>query len=154
MFAMIKWLVIRLAAVRWILKAIGGFAFFLPLAFLLKVVGLPIVGVLSVLALPIFFMLFLFGLPIFLVLIGGGLAMAMIFAVLTIGIVALKVFIFVVLPVWLVWKLLRMVFRFVRRGFGRGDDGDTAGGTKPATPTTPPPATSGAATPDVGPIAD
>ena len=153
MLALLKWLVIRLAAVRWVLKAFGGLAFLLPVAFLLKVIGLPIVAVLSVLALPVFFMLFVFGLPIILVLLGGGLVMAVLFAVLTLGLIALKVFIFIVVPAWLVWKLVSWAFRFVRRGFGGGDGGGSGGATGgPATtPGAPPSATSGAGTPDVGP---
>lgn len=152
MLALIKWLVLRLAAVRWIFKAFGGLAFLLPVAFLLKIVGLPILGVLSVLALPVFFMLFIFGLPLFLVLIAGGVVMAMLFAVLTIGIVAVKIGLFIVLPAWLIWKLVSMMFRFVRRGFkGRDDGGPTGGAPSDAPPVNPPSATSGAGTPDVGP---
>ena len=156
MLALMKWLVLRLAAVRWILKAFGGLAFLLPVAFLLKIVGLPIIGVLSVLALPVFFMLFIFGLPIFLVLIAGGVVMAMLFAVLTIGIVAVKIGLFIVLPAWLIWKLASWMFCVVRRGFnGRGDGGASGGATGGSTsdtpPVNPPSATSGAGTPDVGP---
>jgi hypothetical protein len=110
MWSLLKWLAMRLAIVRWIVKILG-LAAFLPIAFLLKAVGLPILIVLAVLALPVLFLLFLFGLPIFLVLLVGGLAMSALFAVLSLGMVALKVAIFVVLPVWLGWKLMAWLFR-------------------------------------------
>lgn len=110
MWSLLKWLAMRLAIVRWIVKILG-LAAFLPIAFLLKAVGLPILIVLAVLALPVLFLLFLFGLPIFLVLLVGGLAMSALFAVLSLGMVAIKVAIFVVLPVWLGWKLMSWLFR-------------------------------------------
>jgi hypothetical protein len=127
MWSLLKWLAMRLAIVRWIVKILG-LAAFLPIALLLKAVGLPILIVLAVLALPVLFLLFLFGLPIFLVLLVGGIAMSALFAALSLGMVALKVGIFVVLPIWLGWKLMSWLFR------GRN------GSTSPS-PTTPPPDT-------------
>lgn len=133
MWSILKWLVMRLAIVRWLFKILGGLGVFLPLAFLLKAIGLPVLMVLGVLALPIFFILFLFGLPLFLVLVAGGLAMGVLFAVLAFGMLALKVAIFVVLPVWLMWKLVTWLFRG-RNGAPHVDAPrtDTAGGTESA----------------------
>ena len=111
MWAFLKWLAMRLALVRWLFKILGGLAVFLPLAFLLKTIGLPILIVLAVLALPILFVLFLFGLPIFLVLAAGGLAMGVLLAALSFGVLALKFALFVVLPMWLLWKLAAWMFR-------------------------------------------
>jgi hypothetical protein len=110
MWSLIKWLAMRLSIVRWIVKVLGLVAF-LPIAFLLKAVGLPLLMILAVLALPVLFVLFLFGLPIFLVLLAGGLAMGVLFAALSLGVLALKVAIFVVLPIWLVWRLTSWLFR-------------------------------------------
>ena len=110
MWSLIKWLAMKLAIVRWVFKIIALFSF-LPIAFLLKAVGLPLLIVLAVLALPVLFLLFLFGLPLFLVMLVGGVAMAVIFAALTFGLIALKIAIFVVLPIWVVWKLLSWIFR-------------------------------------------
>jgi hypothetical protein len=110
MWSLLKWLAMRLSIVRWIFKLLG-LAAFLPIAFLLKAIGLPLLIVLAVLALPVLFVLFLFGLPIFLVLLAGGLAMGVLFAVLAFGLVALKIAIFVVLPIWLVYKTLSWIFR-------------------------------------------
>ncbi|HKN67897.1 MAG TPA: hypothetical protein VJW73_16550 [Gemmatimonadaceae bacterium] len=119
MWSLIKWLAMRLAVVRWIFKVLGLVAF-LPIAFLLKAVGLPLLIVLAVLALPVLFLLFLFGLPIFLVLLVGGLAMGALFVALSIGMLALKFAIFVVLPIWLTYKLVAWLFRG-RGGVSRPD---------------------------------
>ena len=110
MWAILKWLAMRLAIVRWIFKILGFLTVF-PIAFLLKAVGLPVLIVLAVLALPIFLLLFLFGLPIFLVFAVGALAMGVLFAALAFGVFALKIAIFVVLPVWLLWRLASWMFR-------------------------------------------
>jgi hypothetical protein len=100
----------RLAIVRWLFKILG-LGVFLPLAILLKVIGLPVLIVLAVLSLPIFFLLFLFGLPLFLVLAAGGVVLGLLFAVLSLGLLALKFAIFVVLPIWLMWRLASWLFR-------------------------------------------
>jgi hypothetical protein len=120
MWALIKWLVMKLAVVRWIMKVLSMIAF-LPIAFLLKAVGLPVLIVLAVLALPVLFLLFLFGLPIFLVLLVGGLAMGALFVALSIGMMALKFAIFVVLPIWLGYKLISWLFRGRGGGVARPD---------------------------------
>jgi len=99
MMSLLRWLVTRLAAVRWILKTVGGLAVFLPLALLLKVIGLPLVAILATLALPVLFLLVIFGLPIFLVLLAGGAVMGLLFAVLSIGLVVIKVGLLVGLPI-------------------------------------------------------
>ncbi len=130
MWSLLKWLAMRLSIVRWIFKLLG-LAAFLPIAFLLKAIGLPLLIVLAVLALPVLFVLFLFGLPIFLVLLAGGLAMGVLFAVLAFGLVALKIAIFVVLPIWLVYKVLSWIFRG-RRGGVVQPDTPPATGENPA----------------------
>ena len=113
MWTMVRWLVLRLAAIRWLFKGFGGLALLLPLALLLKGIGLPLLMVMGVLALPVLFVLFLLGLPIFLVLMVGGAVMGLVAFVVTIGIAALRIGLFVVLPVFLVWKLARMVYGWV-----------------------------------------
>ena len=114
MIGTITALVVRLAAIRWAFKTLLGLGVLVPVAFILKVVGLPILAVLGVLALPVLFVLFLFGLPVFLVLIVGAMLMAGLFFMLTIGMVVLKIFLFVVLPIWLIWKVGGWLFRLVR----------------------------------------
>jgi len=109
MWSLIKWLAMRIAAVRWLVKILGMVAF-LPIALLLKTIGLPLLLILGVLALPILFLLFLFGLPIILVLIAGGAIMGLLFAVLSIGLVVVKIAIVVVLPIWIIWTLFGWIF--------------------------------------------
>lgn len=132
MWSILKWLVMRLAIVRWLFKILG-LGVFLPLALLLKTIGLPVLMVLGVLALPILFMLFLFGLPIFLVFLAGGLVLGVIFMALSLGLIALKFAVFVVLPIWLMWKLVSWLFRG-RNRTPRPDMSrpDTAGGADAA----------------------
>jgi len=128
MLSLLRWLVLRLAAVRWIFKTIGGLAVIVPLALLLKVIGLPLLGVAGVLALPVLFLLFIFGLPIFLVLLAGGAAIGLLFAVLSVGFVALKIGLLVVLPVFLIYKLASWIF-----GRGNRHGGNNAPSDGPTT---------------------
>src|SRR5215213_6558213 len=111
MIGTITALVVRLAAIRWAFKSLVGLGVLVPVAMILKVVGLPILAILSILALPILFVLFLFGLPVFLVLIVGGLLLAGLSFLLTIGMVAFKIFIFVILPIWLIWTVVGWLMR-------------------------------------------
>lgn len=139
MWAAIRWLVLRLAAVRWIFK-LGGFVLLLPLAFLLKIIGLPLLAVLSIVGLPILFLLLVFGLPIFMVLLVGGLLMGALGALLSIGVAALKIGLFVVLPIWLVWMLgTKLYFWIFGRGNGGGSKGNGGQGGTSSTSTPPPP---------------
>ncbi|MDB4873836.1 MAG: hypothetical protein JWM41_282 [Gemmatimonadetes bacterium] len=121
MWSVISGLLVRIAALRWLFK-LGGLGLLVPIAFLLKVVGLPLLAILSVLALPVLVLLFLFGLPIFMVLIVGGMLMGLLGVVLAVGIVAIKIGLFVVLPIWLVWKLTSRVFRWGCKRRGTGTD--------------------------------
>ncbi len=116
MLGLIRWIVMRLAVVRMLYKLLGGLAVFLPLAFLLKVFGLPVLAVLGTLALPLLLVLLVIGLPIFMVLAVGGGILALIFFVLTIGLIALKIAVMVVLPIWIVWQIGKWIFK-------RGDKG-------------------------------
>ena len=130
MWSAIRWLVFQLAAIRWLFK-LGGLAFLIPVVLLLKAIGLPVLAVLSIVAIPLLILLFLFGLPIFLVFLAGGAIMGILSLVVTIGIAALKIGIFVVLPIWLTWKLFSWIFR-------RGNGGSSESSTPPATPPPPP----------------
>ncbi len=128
MFATIGSIALRLAAIRWAIKSFVGLGFLVPLVFLLKLVGLPVLIVLGVLAAPVMFVLFLLGLPVFLVLIVAALLMAGLFFVLTIGLVALKIFLFVVLPIWLVWTAATLFWRMTHSAPRTVDPaGSTAG---------------------------
>ena len=138
MWSAIRWIVLRLIALRWFFK-LGWLGLLVPIAMILKVIGLPLLAVLSVIALPLLALLFLFGLPIFLVLAVGGLIMGALAFLLVIGVAALKFALFVVLPIWLVWmissKLLSVVCR--RRGDDPGTSSRPAGDAPPPRPAQP-----------------
>lgn len=129
MWSAIRWLALRLVALRWFFK-LGWFALLFPIAMLLKVIGLPLLAVLSIVALPVLFLLLLFGLPIFLVVIFSGIVMGAIGFVLTIGIAAIKLGLFIVLPAWLIWMLVSKLCS--RRSPRPGDDPGPMDGTDPA----------------------
>jgi hypothetical protein len=136
MWSAIRWLVLRLVAARWLFK-LSGLALLIPIAMLLKTIGLPLLGVLSVLAFPVLILLFLFGLPINLVLLVGGLFMGMLGMVLTLGLAAVKIGLFIVLPAWLVWTLFSKIFH---RGGGKNGDppkGDSTSGPATSAPADP-----------------
>jgi len=135
MWSALRWLLVRIVAARWLFK-LSGLALLLPIAMLLKTIGLPLLGILGALAVPILILLFVFGLPIFLVLLVGSLLIGMLGLALTAGIVALKVALFIVLPVWLIVKLFTVLRR---RGGGNGGAGktDTSTGPTPSTPADP-----------------
>jgi hypothetical protein len=134
MWSAIRWLVLRLAAIRWLFK-LGGLAFLIPIVMLLKAIGLPLLAVLSIIAIPLLILLFLFGLPIFLVFLAGGAIMGILSLVVTIGVAALKIGIFVVLPIWLTFKLFSWIFR---RGKNGGSSSDSTS-SPPPRPSEPPP---------------
>lgn len=110
---LLRWLAGLFGGIPWILRAVLA-VLFVPIAFVLKLIGIPIMVVLSVLAVPVFLVLLVMGLPIFLVLAGGGAIMGLMFAVLSIGFAALKIFLFIVLPVLILMKILSWMF-----GWGR-----------------------------------
>lgn len=141
MWSAIRWIALRLIALRWFFK-LGWLGLLVPIAMILKVIGLPLLAVLSVVALPILALLFLFGLPIFLVLAVGGLIMGGLAVLLVIGVAALKFALFVVLPIWLVWMVAGKLTSMVCRR--RGDDPGTA--SRPMSDTPPPPARPDAST--------
>jgi hypothetical protein len=101
MWALIKALLVKWAMLKWILKTIGSLGLWVPIAFLLKMFGLPVLMVLGVLALPILFVLALFGMPFILVFLLGGALLAILSAVLSFGLLALKIVVPIVLIVWI-----------------------------------------------------
>src|SRR4051812_40703288 len=130
MWTVLSRLVMQLAAIRWLFK-LGGLALLLPIAAILKVIGVPLLAVLSIVGVPLMILLFLFGLPLFLV-VGAGVAIMGVFAVaLMLGLFALKIFIFVVLPIIVIAKVAKWVFRSVRGKCSPGDE------PPPVTPTDP-----------------
>ena len=134
MWAAIRWLVVRIAMIRWLFK-LGWLGLLIPIVLLLKTIGLPVLAVLSIVAIPIFFLLLLFGLPVILVVVLGSTLMGFLGLVLTLGVVALKIGLFVVLPIWLMWTLATKAYRWsCKRDNGESSSRDvpppdTAGGS-------------------------
>lgn len=135
MWSAIRWLLLRIAAIRWVFK-LGWLGLLIPIAFLLKAIGLPLLIILFILALPILLMLFVFGLPIFLVVMAGGAFMGLVSMVLTLSFAVLKIAVLVVLPIWLLFAL----WSWIRRP-SKGDKGSDGGSTVKDAP--PPPSETG-----------
>lgn len=107
MWALLKSLLAQWALFKLLLQALGKLAWLVPVAFLLKAVGLPVLILLAVSALPVFFVLALVGFPAMAVLVLGIVLLLGLFALLSIGIAVLKIVVPIVLVVWLVRWLLR-----------------------------------------------
>jgi hypothetical protein len=118
------WMLLKGLALRFALgRTIGGlFATLLlvlvPIAGVLKMVGLPLLIVLGVIGAPLFLLLAAIGLPVLLVLGIGGVLIFLLGVLLALGVLAIKI----VLPIVLVAWLVRWIFGRNRRS-GRGDVG-------------------------------
>ena len=113
------WLLLRSLLTKWalfrlLLKSLGSLAWLLPLAFILKAIGLPILVLLAILALPLLILLAVIGLPIILVMVVGGTLLTFTMWILSIGMVALKIALPIILVVWFV--------RWLRRPKSGADD--------------------------------
>ncbi|MBV6520238.1 MAG: hypothetical protein MNPFHGCM_00343 [Gemmatimonadaceae bacterium] len=107
MWALLKSLLAKWALFQVLLRALGSLAWLIPVAFILKAIGIPALLLLLFLGAPILIVLAIFGLPLILVLVAGGVLIAAIFAILAIGVAALKVAVPIVLLIWLANWLFR-----------------------------------------------
>ncbi len=102
------WLLLKGFALRVLVgRTVGGafltlLAAILPLGALLKVVGLPLLFVLTLVGAPLFLLLAVIGLPVLLVVGFGAVLLAILGAFLTLGILAIKIVVPIVLIVWFV----------------------------------------------------
>ena len=126
MWALIKALLSKWALFKVLLKAFGWLAWLIPVAFVLKAIGLPILLLLAVLAAPILIVLAIVGLPILLVFVVGGALLGLLMTIVSFGLAALKIAIPIVLVLW----LLNWLF-----GKGNGDARTTPESGSPATDT-------------------
>jgi hypothetical protein len=118
MWSIIKAILMKFGVLRGLFAVLGSLAAILPIALaLLKLVGWPLLLVMAVVGLPLLLVLAVLGFPLIAVLAIGGVVLATVFATITFGIIALKVFLFVVLPVWIAWRVAKWAF-----GWGRSDD--------------------------------
>jgi hypothetical protein len=133
MWSAIRWLLLRIAAIRWVFK-LGWLGLLIPVAFLLKAIGLPLLIILLILALPILIMFFVFGLPVFLVVMAGGAFMGLVSFVLTLSLAVLKIAVFIVLPIWCIFAVAPRIARWFRGDKGDGSSPKNA----PPPPSAPP----------------
>lgn len=123
------WLLLKGLALRFIVGRTVGGAFSLlllllvPLGGVLKFIGLPLLIILGVLGAPIFLLLAAIGLPALIVVGVGGVLLLLMGVFLSLGLLALKIVLPIVLIVWFV--------KWVRRRWARepGLDADVAPGT-------------------------
>ena len=107
MWSLITSLLAKWALLKLVIKTLGSLGLLLPIAFVLKAIGMPILIVLAILAAPIFIVLAIIGLPFMVIIVVGIMLLVGFFALLSIGLLALKI----AIPILLVYWLLRWWFR-------------------------------------------
>lgn len=107
MWALLKSLLAQWAIIKLVLKALGSLGWLLPLALVLKALGLPLLLLLAALALPLIVVLAVLGLPVLLVVLVGGALVTLTMWIVGIGLVALKV----AIPLVLLYWTMRWLFR-------------------------------------------
>lgn len=100
MWAFLQAILVKWALIKSLLKILGSLGWLLPLAFILKAVGLPILILLAVLAIPLFIVLAIIGLPLILVVVVGGALLTFTMWIVSIGLLALKIALPIILIVW------------------------------------------------------
>ena len=107
MWTVLKALALRLAIGRTLGGMLGTLFFLLlPVAGVLKFVGLPILIVLGIVGAPVFLLLAAIGLPVLLVVGFGAVLLLFVGILLTLGLIALKIALPIILIVWLIkwWR--------------------------------------------------
>ena len=107
MWSLITSLLAKWALFKLLLKTLGSMAWLLPVAFILKLIGLPVLIVLAILAAPIFIILAIIGLPIMFVIVAGVILLVGFFFLLSMGLLVLKI----AIPIILIYWLMRWFFR-------------------------------------------
>ena len=125
MWSLITSLLAKWALFKLLLKTLGSMAWLIPVAFILKLIGLPVLIVLAILAAPIFIILAIIGLPIMLVIIAGIVLLVGFFFLLSMGLLLLKIAIFllsmgllllkIAIPVVLIYWLFKWLFKNGRK---------------------------------------
>ena len=107
MWAIVKAILMKFGMLRGLFAVLGSLAAVLPIAIaLIKLLGWPLLVVMFVVGLPLLLVLALVGFPLIAVLSIAGIVMGIAFAVISIGIVLFKFLLFVVLPIWVGWKVI------------------------------------------------
>ena len=99
---------------RALLKSLVVLVLLIPIALLLGLFGVPVLGIGAILLVPLVLALIVLGLPFLLLLVGGAIVLGLFGTILGIGVAiitfALKLLVFVVIPVWLIWMIARWIF--------------------------------------------
>ena len=111
MWSLITSLLAKWALFKLLLKTLGSMAWLIPVAFILKLIGLPVLIVLAILAAPVFIILAIVGLPIMFVIVAGILLIVGFFFLLSMGLLVLKI----AIPVILIYWLFKWLFRNGRK---------------------------------------
>lgn len=112
-------LLLKLTFLRAFLALLGSVLVVIPLGLgLLKLLAWPLLAVMALIGLPLLVVIALLGFPFFIVFAIVGVALGLLGLVVSFGFVALKIFLFVVLPLWLVYRLVRWMWRAPRRDAG------------------------------------
>ena len=105
----IQALAVRFLFARYLFGTVGALLVALPVAAILKAIGLPLLIILGIIAGPVLVILLIVGLPVLGVLFCAALLVGLIALVMALGLVALKFALFVVLPIaMLVWIVRRV----------------------------------------------
>lgn len=107
MWSLITSLLAKWTLFKLLLKTLGSMAWLIPVAFILKLIGLPVLIVLAILAAPVFIILAIVGLPIMFVVIAGFLLLVGFFFLLSMGLLVLKI----AIPIILIYWLIKWIFR-------------------------------------------
>ena len=127
MWSLIKAILMKFGMLRGLFAVLGSLEAVLPIALaLIKFFGWPLLAVLFLLSLPLLLVLAVIGFPLIAMLSIAGIVMGIAFAAITLGLMAVKFFLFVVLPIWVVWRLARWAFR----GRGGGERRDVPAGAE------------------------
>lgn len=102
MWAFLKAILVKWALIKSLLKILGSLGWLLPLAFILKAVGIPLLILLAVLAIPLFIVLAIFGLPLLLVVVVGGALLTFTMWIVSMGLLALKIALPIIAIVWVI----------------------------------------------------
>ncbi len=108
------WLLLKGFALRFLVgRTVGGafltlLAAIIPLGAVLKLIGLPLLLVLAVIGAPLILLLAVIGLPVLLVVGFGAMLLALLGALLTLGLLAIKIVVPIVLIVWFVKWIARV----------------------------------------------
>ena len=102
MLSLLKSLLLKWALLKSLLRILASLGWLVPLALLLKTIGVPLLILLAVLALPLFIVLAVIGLPLLLVGVVGGGLLVLTMWIASLGLVVLKIAIPIFLVIWII----------------------------------------------------